>query len=163
MSITNSLEPKQYSVTVEGIKELQQELEDLKLRRKQATDELREITSQSSDVAARGDSTTAVSQSHISEIDGRIYLLERIIAMADIIEKPTTQDQVQIGSKVSVELDGEEQSYTIVSVVEADPVQGKISNESPFGQSLLGKKVHEQFEIISPARRPRTAAILRIE
>jgi transcription elongation factor GreA len=58
---------------------------------------------------------------------------------------------VQVGSRVKVHIDGDEQEFQIVGAPEASPIDGKISHESPLGQALLGKKVGEEVEIDAPA------------
>lgn len=162
MIIVSGLAPKQYSITPHGVEELRRQLADMKRQRRQLTDEMREITSQTTDVGALEDSALAVNQNRITELDGQIALLERIISHADIIEKPHRRDQVAVGSRVAVSLNGKEQTYTIVGVLEADPLNGKISNESPLGRSLLGKRVREHCEVVTPTRRL-AATIMRIE
>jgi transcription elongation factor GreA len=149
MIVISGLEAKQYSITAEGLQELQQQLDDLKQRRREVAEEMRDITSQSTDQGALEDSTLSLNQNQATEIDGQISLLERIIGMADIIEKPSDTSTVQPGSKVTVKLDGKESAYIIVGAVEADPLEGKISTDSPLGQSLLGKKVGDTVEAVS--------------
>lgn len=159
----SGLEPKQYNITPEGIKYLQEQLEELKQKRAGVADQIREITSQSTDLGAREDSTFAFNQNQATELDGQIYLLERIIGMAHPITKPDTNDHVQLGSQVTVDLDGKEQSYALVGPVEANPLEGRISDESPFGQSLLGKKLNDKVEVVSPTNQRTLATIVRID
>jgi transcription elongation factor GreA len=163
MITISGLESKQYRITAEGINELQQQLEDLKQQRRDVANEMREITSQSTDLGALEDSTLAINQNQATEVDGQIALLERIIGMAEIIKKPATNDRVQLGSRVTLRLDSKEQTFTIVGPVEADPLEGRISDESPLGEALLGKKVDEKFEVSLPADQHASAIILRIE
>jgi transcription elongation factor GreA len=85
-------------------------------------------------------------------IEGRIAELENMIENAVIIEETHDHQKVSLGSKVKVKnQEGKTVVYTIVGVAEADPREGKISNESPVGEALLGKKVGEQFEFKAPA------------
>ena len=78
-------------------------------------------------------------------IEGRIQDLERMLATAMIIDEHPTVDFVGLGSHVLVqEEDGETQEYLIVGSAEADPRHGRISNESPVGRALLGKKLAKE-------------------
>lgn len=162
MITVSGLELRQYTVTLEGINELRERLQLLQLRRKEIVNELKELTSQSTDMGAREDSTFTLNQNHARELDGQIKLLERIITMARITKKPKTSDTVQVGSQITVRLSGEERTYTLVGSVEADPLGGKISDESPFGKSLIGKRVKDTCEVIARDQRV-TATIIRIE
>ena len=88
-----------------------------------------------------------------AEIEERILKLEAMIRQAKIIEETDApKDYVSVGVKVEVEYmdSGDIAEYTIVGSTEADPFEGRISNESLVGQNLLGKKVGEVAEIIVP-------------
>ena len=86
-------------------------------------------------------------------IEGRILTLDRIISNAIIIESDGGHsDRVQVGSRVTLLThSGREEEYTIVGSAEADPAQGRISNESPVGKALLNKKIGEDVEVKTPA------------
>jgi transcription elongation factor GreA len=162
MITLSGLEPKHYSITPEGLNELEGQLEELKHKRKEVAAQLYEITSQSTELGAREDSTFALHQNQATELDGQIDLLERIIGMVTIIERPSTFDAVQLGSRVCIKLDGKEHCYRLVGALEADPLEDKISNESPLGQSLMGRKVNETFDVASPTGQHMTATVIRI-
>lgn len=84
-------------------------------------------------------------------VEGRILTLEGILKKATIVEEKPS-GRVKIGSRVTVKRDdGMEEIYTIVGSAEADPLQQKISNESPVGKALLGKKTKETVEVRVPA------------
>ena len=84
-------------------------------------------------------------------IEGRIRTLEQIIANAVIIESDHNHETVRLGSRVTViSSDGEREEYTIVGSAEANPRQGKISNESPVGRALLGRKPGDSVEVAAP-------------
>ena len=84
-------------------------------------------------------------------VEGRIQTLETMIKNASLIDEHTSTDHVQIGSTVKVEgADGKE-LYTIVGSTEAKPAEGRISNESPVGRALLGKKKGEKVVVKVPA------------
>ncbi len=86
-------------------------------------------------------------------VEGRILALENMINHASIIEsEEAPTGRVGMGSQVTVSApNGGKEYYTVVGSVEADPTEGKISNESPVGSALLGKKVGDKVEVEAPA------------
>ena len=86
-------------------------------------------------------------------VEGRILTLERIIDNAILIgDEATHSDKVNLGAHVTVlNQNKAEEEYTIVGSAEADPGQGRISNESPVGKALLNKKVGEEVNVVTPA------------
>ena len=86
-------------------------------------------------------------------VEGRIQELERMLSAAKVIEEPTTKsDYVRMGVHVKVvDSEGEEETYYLVGSQEADPRRGLISNESPIGRSLLGKRVGDEVTVVAPA------------
>ena len=84
-------------------------------------------------------------------VEGRIQTLQALIKNATIIDENHSTDHVQIGSTVKVESDDGAESFTIVGSTEARPTEGRISNESPVGRALLGKKKGEKVLVKVPA------------
>jgi transcription elongation factor GreA len=84
-------------------------------------------------------------------VEGRIQTLESMIKNATIIEENHSTDHVQIGSTVKVTGEDGEESFTIVGSAEAKPAAGRISNESPVGRALLGRKKGEKVVVKVPA------------
>lgn len=84
-------------------------------------------------------------------IQGRIEELEDILGRAQIAAEPNNKGQVSVGCTVALEVNGQEHQFSIVGEWEADPVQKKISHQSPLGQALVGKKVGERVEVEAPA------------
>ncbi len=84
-------------------------------------------------------------------VEGRIQTLQALIKNATIIDEHTSNDHVQIGSTVKVSGPDGSQSFTIVGSTEAKPTEGRISNESPVGRALLGKKKGENVTVQVPA------------
>jgi transcription elongation factor GreA len=85
-------------------------------------------------------------------VEGRIIEIENILDNAQIIEETHDHQRVSLGSRVTVkDPQGKKLTYAIVGAAEADPKEGKISNESPVGQALLGKTVGEAFAVKAPA------------
>lgn len=81
----------------------------------------------------------------------RMIEIEDILDNAEIIEAPKNSDTVQVGSVVTVKVNKKEKEYSIVGAQEADPLAGKISNESPIGAALLGKKAGDKVMVALPA------------
>ena len=86
-------------------------------------------------------------------VEGRILELERLLATAKVIEEPTTRaDFVRMGAHIKVvDPEGDEETYYLVGSSEADPRKGLISNESPIGRALIGKRVGDVVTVVAPA------------
>ena len=87
-------------------------------------------------------------------VEGRIQELERLLSTAKVIEEPASggADYVRMGSHIKVgDTDGEEETYYLVGSHEADPRRGLISNESPIGRALIGKRVGDEVTVVAPA------------
>jgi transcription elongation factor GreA len=95
-------------------------------------------------------------------LEKRIADLEAMLKNHVIIEEAEADGVVRVGSTVVVEIDGDEERYTIVGALEAKPAQGLISNDSPVGNALLGKRVGSEAMVATP-RGSTTYRILRIE
>jgi len=137
----------QQLLTQEGLDTLKLEHEDLVKVKRPATvlrlsdaREAGDLSENSEYVAAKQD---------LSFIDGRITELEEILHAAKIIS-PKKTGQIDIGSKVTLHVNGKKEEYSLVGEWEADPINKKISHESPLGKALLGKKVGEIAEVEAP-------------
>lgn len=87
-----------------------------------------------------------------SFLEGKIRKLESLIASVEVVNLPPSSPVVKLGSRVVVrDQDGKEERYTIVDGLESNPLNGKISADSPVGRSLLGKKAHAKVSIPVPA------------
>ncbi len=82
--------------------------------------------------------------------EGRIAEIKALLKNVTVVENDNNKDVVGMGSKVTVEVNGKKKIYTIVSFNEADPLEGKISNESPIGKALIGRKKGEVVSITTP-------------
>lgn len=137
-------------LTQEGLEKLKKEYEHLtKVRRREVTERIAKAR-EYGDISENSEYDTAKEEQ--SFVEGRILELEEILRNAAVVEQNQKSDEVQIGSKVRVEVDGEEDEFVIVSPVEADPMQGKISHESPVGMALIGSKVGDVVTISSTIR-----------
>jgi transcription elongation factor GreA len=129
-------------VTEEGLQKIIEELEYLSTERREEISERLEIAISHGDLSENADYDYAKSEQAF--VEGRIKDLEDSLRRAKIIENNGQTDKVRVGSTVTVVevgFDDEPESYHIVGVHEADPGNGRISNESPIGQALLGRKI----------------------
>lgn len=138
-------------ITAEGLEELKKELEDLKLvKRKEISEKIR-VALAFGDISENAEYDEAKNEQ--ANVESRIAKLELLIKNAKIIKESKQKGIVSVGSKVKIkDLEYDElMEYTIVGSAEADPFKGKISNVSPLGKSLLGKKIGEIIEVASPS------------
>lgn len=140
---------KKYLLTQEGLEKLNEELKHL------INDKRKEVIERIREAAAHGDLSEnadyAQAREEQSFIEGRIQEIEDTIKNAEIINTNTHRSAVTIGSTVHIKVADQEKNYTIVGSNEANPKEGKISNESLVGKALLGRKVGEKFAVITPA------------
>ncbi|MFY4774834.1 transcription elongation factor GreA [Metabacillus sp. RGM 3146] len=142
---------KVFPMTEEGKMKLEQELEYLKtVRRKEVVERIK-IARSFGDLSENSEYDSAKEEQAF--VEGRITTLENMIRNAKIIQEDEgSSDQVSLGKTITFkELpNGDEESYTIVGSAEADPFEGKISNDSPIARSLMGKKVGEEVNVQTP-------------
>ena len=139
---------KAYLLTKDGVAELKVELDQLIGSRSEVADKIK-TAREFGDLAENAEYQTA--RQDQEKLEARISELEHILQNAQIITKPRGDSMVQIGSTVKLKSDaGKTKEFQVVGTVEADPLNGKISDESPIGQALLGKKMGEKVEIITP-------------
>jgi transcription elongation factor GreA len=139
-----------YYLTKEKLEELKKELEHLKSEgRKEIARQLK-TAKEYGDLSENAEYSQAKDDQAILEI--RISELENMIRNAIIIEKGSKkeEDKVSVGSKVILKKDNKNYEYLIVGEAEADPSSGKISNNSPLGKVLLGKKVGDEVVVEAP-------------
>ena len=141
---------KSFPVTRDGMQRLQRELHELRtVKRREIADRIH---------AAREFSTTQNNaeyddaKNELEIVEGRIRTLEQQVQLAVLIdeERAHQASSVQIGSTVVVKQDSKEREFTIVGPTEADPPNGRISNESPVGKALLGKRVGDDVQVMAP-------------
>jgi len=140
---------KQYLLTQEGIAELEKELADLVAERGPIAERIK-TAREFGDLSENAEYSSARQEQERTE--ARIAEIENILQNVEVIKKPKGDSKVQIGSSVKMKSDaGAVKAFQVVGTVEADPMNGKISDESPIGKALLGKKVGELVEIVTPA------------
>ena len=141
---------KKVLLTYEGIKTLEEELQNLKtVRRNDVAEKLKEARAQG-DLSENAEYDAAKEEQ--AEIEVRIVELETMLKNAIVIENEEKVEVVKPGYRVKLYdyTFEEEIEYLIVGSTEADPVNGKISNESPVGAALLGKKKNDMVEVKTP-------------
>lgn len=137
---------KTYQITHEGRQQLEAELVVLKGRRAQIATKIAEARDYG-DLSENAEYDSAREDQGI--VETRIAEIEDILMNAEEI-KATKKSEVGLGSTVTLKTHDKEVVYTVVGPVEANPMDGKVSNLSPIGQALMGKKKGEDVSIITP-------------
>jgi transcription elongation factor GreA len=139
---------KLFRLTQTGVNELQIELEALISKRVGIADAIK-TARELGDLAENAEYQSARAEQDRHET--RISEIENILQNVEIIKKPRGDSKVQLGSVVKLKgQGGKAKEFQVVGTVEADPLNGKISDESPIGQALIGQKVGETIEISTP-------------
>ena len=146
------MDSKKIYLTQEGLEELKNEYRELKeVKRPEVVTRVTEARNQG-DLSENAEYSAA--RDELSFIDGRIDELDEILKQVVIIkrdENNVSGNSVDLGSEVSLKIDGKEEVYKVVGEWEADPTEKKISHESPLGKALLGKTVGDTVEVSAPA------------
>ncbi|MBN1953437.1 MAG: transcription elongation factor GreA [Anaerolineae bacterium] len=142
---------KAVHLTAEGIERLQEELDKLVNVRRPALAERLRRAIQQGDLSENADYITAKEEQGF--LEGRILEIEAMLRQAVIIAEGGTTEEVRLGSRVTVVEEGlgETEAFHLVGPAEADPIEGRISYESPLGRELLGCKVGERVRVQAPA------------
>ena len=141
---------KEVFLTPEGLEKLKTELEHLRsVRRQEVADQIHRAKELGGTV---DNAEYDDAKNEQAFVEGRILTLEKMIKNASIIQEKAPSSSVRLGSKVTVRSKGgEKENYAIVGSAEANPSEGKISNESPVGKALMGKRVGDEVEVRAPA------------
>ena len=134
---------KAYQITEDGRKELEEELAALKGRRGEIAEKIA-VARDFGDLRENAEYDAARKEQGL--VETRIAEIEEILQNAEIIQS-SDGSAVVLGSTVELQSTAKTVTYTVVGPVEADPLAGKISNESPIGQALMGKKVGDEVRI----------------
>ncbi|MFC1612461.1 transcription elongation factor GreA [Patescibacteria group bacterium] len=135
-------------LTPEGKEKLEQELQDLKDRRPVITKKIAQAREQG-DLSENAEYHDAKDEQGM--VESRIREIEATLVKAEVVEKKVDSNIVGLGSKVTVLVNNEERKYEIVGVNEANPLERKISNESPLGRAFMGHKQGDVVEAEVPA------------
>ena len=144
------MEQKKVYLTRTGLEKFKKELDHL------ISEERSKIAKRIGEAKEYGDlsenSEYTEAKDHQAFVEGKIVELEHVLKNAIIIdENHKSHDNVRVGCKVQVNLEDGNETFFIVGSHEADPDSGKISNESPIGKALLGRKVGDEIEVEVPA------------
>jgi transcription elongation factor GreA len=155
------MEEKPVLITKEGLSKLEKELDQLvKVRRAEVAERIR-AARDFGDIAENPEYIEAKNEQSL--LEGRIQTLESMLRKAVLIEKPgRSAGVVDVGTSVTVRSDDGEEQYSIVGPAEADPLAGRISNESPLGRALIGHKAGDQVEWASPTGHVSRVKILKV-
>lgn len=135
---------KQFRLTKEGVTELQSELEELIAQRGPIAERIKSAR-EFGDLTENAEYSSARQEQE--KVESRIAEIEHILLNVDVISKPKSDNKVQLGSRVKLKNNGTTKEFQLVGTVEADPLSGKISDESPIGRELLGKKEGDEVEL----------------
>ncbi len=139
---------KAFLLTKDGVAELEKEHSNLIAERGPVADAIK-TAREFGDLAENAEYQSARQEQE--KLEARISEIEHILLNVEIISKPRSgSSTVQIGSTVTLK-NGATKKFQVVGTVEADPLNGKISDESPIGRALLGKKLGDKVEIATPA------------
>lgn len=137
-------------LTPDGAAKLQDELEHLKTEKRQELSKRLRHAISMGDLSENADYIATKEEQAF--LEGKIQELEATLRKATIIQNPGKSEQIEVGSLVRIAEEGEEpHEYQIVGAKEADPRNGRISNESPLGQALLGKRQGDLVIANTPA------------
>jgi len=142
---------KSQPITKEGLAKIEEELRHLEtVRRREVADKIHQAKELAS---TQNNAEYEDAKNEQAMVEGRIQMLQALIQNAEIIDEDGAHKSkhVTLGSTVKVKVsDGKSQEYTIVGPAEADPREGKISNESPVGRALMGKKLNDEVQVSVP-------------
>lgn len=139
---------KLFHLTEQGVAELKAELAELIAERVHVADRIK-TAREFGDLAENAEYQVARQEQEKNE--ARIAELEHIVANVEVIKSGGGAGKVRLGSKVKLESGaGKAKEFQVVGTVEADPLEGKISDESPIGQALMGRKLGDEIEIKTP-------------
>jgi transcription elongation factor GreA len=147
--MNNNNHKKEYLITQEGLEKLKIELEDMKSRQRDELSQRLRFAIQQGDLSENADYHKAKEDQAF--LEGKIREYEETIAGAKIIKNSNNRGVIDVGSRIIIQ-EGTfpEEQYHIVGAREANPMEGRISNESPIGEALLGHKAGETVKVKTP-------------
>ena len=139
----------EYLITKEGLKKLKEELEDMKTRQRDELSKRLRFAIQQGDLSENADYHKAKEDQAF--LEGRIREYEETVAGAKIIDGSNNNGVIDVGSHITIQ-EGSypEERYHMVGAREANPMEGRISNESPIGKALLGRKAGDTVTVETP-------------
>jgi transcription elongation factor GreA len=142
---------EQTFLTREGLKKLEEELNYLRTVRRVQVAERLHNAQEDGELIENAEYEDAKNEQAF--LEGKILSLEAMLSSAVIIENDGSQGVVGLGSKVTIKESGggKPESYQLVGAAEANPKDGRISNESPLGRALLGRKIGDDVKVNAPS------------
>jgi transcription elongation factor GreA len=139
---------KKYHMTQSGLEKAQVELEALVLRRKEIIEKIK-FAKEQGDLKENAEYHEAKNDMAFNE--SKILELEDLIRNAEVIAAPNNSKFISLGSQIKVKNAVKEREFLIVGATEANPAEGKISDESPLGQAFMHRSVGDEVEVETPA------------
>lgn len=152
---------KEYVLTQEGKVKLEEELHHLETVKRAEVGERIKVAREFGDISENSEYDDAKNEQGMME--ARIAEITRILSEATVVTTPKRSSKVNIGSAVTVDMDGRERVFTIVGAAESDAAAGKISNESPVGAALLGGKKGDTVDALGPTGKKINMTIIKID
>jgi transcription elongation factor GreA len=140
---------KLFHLTAKGVEDLELEFKQLLSQRSEISERIK-LAREFGDLSENAEYSSARQEQERAE--ARIAEVDHILKNVTIIESPKKKDIVELGNTVALKGKSTDKTFTIVGSVEADPLNGLVSDESPIGKALLGKKIGENVEIVTPAK-----------
>ena len=150
-----------YILTEEGRAKLEEELHYLETEKRAEIGERIKVAREFGDISENSEYDDAKNEQGMME--ARIAEIGRILSEATVVTTPKRSNKVNVGSVVTVSIAGAERAFTIVGAAESDVAAGKISNESPVGAALLGRKKGDVVESTGPTGKVTKMEIVKIE
>jgi transcription elongation factor GreA len=152
---------KEIALTAEGQQKLEEELHFLETVKRREVGERIKEAKEFGDISENSEYDDAKNEQ--AWVESRILEVNQILAHATIISAPKKNDKVSLGSKVELQDDGDDTTlYRIVGSAEADPANNKISNESPVGQAIIGRKKGDIVAVALPSGKTITYTVVSI-
>ena len=148
-------------ITQEGKDQLEAELRYLETEKRAEIGERIKVAREFGDISENSEYDDAKNEQ--ARIEARISEINTILANSMVVNSSKRSAKVNIGSVVTIEMDGKERVFTIVGAAESNVKDGKISNESPVGQAILGHNKGESVVSVGPTGREVQITILKIE
>lgn len=150
MVVTKNLRAKY--ISKEGEQKLREHLQAYETERLRLMETLRSIKAQNSADTLAEDVGYQRTQERLTYIHEQMENISHCLLRAEIMKQPKSSNKVQLGSTVDLSDEGNRLKLRVVESVEANPLEGKISDDSPFGKALLGKSIHDEVKITKPKK-----------
>ena len=150
-----------FILTAEGREKLEEELHYLETEKRAEIGERIKVAREFGDISENSEYDDAKNEQGM--LEARIAEISHILSEATVVSAPKRSNKVNIGSTVTVDMSGKERVFTIVGAAESDVAKNRISNESPVGSALIGRKKGDEVQAVGPTGREINMTILKIE